>query len=301
MTRHSPLPPTATRACGVVRGGRAEASGVAGWILGIALLSLAGLPARAEAQTGFFGRYGEGSTSRPLRAGLPEKPGGFTFCRLWYEQVRYESGGLGWSTDYPRADRNLTQRTEELTGTPISRWADDEPGIAALRADDPDLFRCPFLFASDAGTAGFNDLEVSALRDYLLKGGFFWVDDFWGNRAMAHFAQEMRRVLPEYTVVDLPMDHPLYSIVYQIDEIPQITAWQFWAPGASTSERGAESADPHIAAILDESGRILVLMSHNTDIADGWEREADSSDYFDAFSPDAYAIGINVLVWIMTH
>ena len=107
--------------------------------------------------------------------------------------------------------------------------------------------------------------------------------------------------LPEYEVIDLPSDHPLYSIVYHVPKVPQITALQFWYPGASTSERRAESAEPHIYAIMDENGRILVLMSHNTDIADGWEREGDDTAFFDAFSPDAYAIGINVLVWIMTH
>ena len=253
------------------------------------------------AQQGYFGRYGESSRSGPLREGLPEKPGGFSFCRLWYTQVRNEPGGLGWSTDYPRADRNLSLRVSELTSTPISSWDDGEPGIAAVRATDPNLFQCPFLFASDAGTAGFNPEEVIALRQYFLKGGFLWVDDFWGDAAFHHFTGEMAKALPEYEVVDLPMDHPLYSIVYRVEEIPQITALQFWAPGASTSERGAESAEPHIAAILDDTGRILVLMSHNTDLADGWEREGDNAAFFDAFSPDAYAIGINVLVWIMTH
>ena len=257
-------------------------------------------PSTAEVQ-GFFGRYGESSRSRPLREGLPELPGGFTFCRLWYTQVRREAGGLGWSTDYPRADQNLTRRLSELTMTPVTRWLDGEPGIAGVRATDLNLYQCPFLFASDAGTAGFDASEVEALREYFLKGGFLWVDDFWGNRAWSHFTGEMARVLPEYEVIDLPSDHPLYSIVYHVPKVPQITALQFWSPGASTSERGAESAEPHIYAIMDENGRILVLMSHNTDIADGWEREGDDTAFFDAFSPDAYAIGINVLVWIMTH
>jgi hypothetical protein len=127
------------------------------------------------------------------------------------------------------------------------------------------------------------------------------VDDFWGDRALSHFTGEMAKILPEYARFELPMDHPLYSIVYQIPKIPQITALQFWAPGASTSERGAESENPRIYAITDEHGRILVLMSHNTDLADGWERETDNASFFQEFSPDAYAIGINVAVWVMTH
>jgi hypothetical protein len=277
---------------------RSRRAKVGGLTLLVALVVFA--PTALEAQ-GFFSRYGESSRSRPIREGLPDLPGGFTFCRLWYTQVRRERGGMGWSTDYPRADRNLTLRLSELTLTPVSRWFDGEPGIAGMRATDPELYRCPFLFASDAGTAGFDPSETEALREYLLKGGFLWVDDFWGDRALAHFTGEMARVLPEYDVVDLPMEHPLYSIVYQVPEIPQITALQFWYPGASTSERGEESAVPHIYGMLDEDGRILVLMSHNTDLADGWEREGDNAAFFDAFSPDAYAIGINVAVWIMTH
>lgn len=271
-----------------------------GLFVGGVLLASAAHPEGLTAQ-GYFGRYGESSRSRPLREGLPDLPGGFTFCRLWYTQVRTEAGGLGWSTDYPRADRNLSQRLTELTGTPISYWGDGEPGIAVVRATDPDLYRCPFLFGSDAGTAGFDSNEVAALRDYFLKGGFLWVDDFWGNAAFSHFTGEMAKVLPEYPVVDLPLDHPLYSIVYNVPKVPQITAIQFWYPGASTSERGAESAVPHIAAIMDETGRIMVLMSHNTDIADGWEREGDNQAFFETFSPNAYAVGVNVLVWMMTH
>jgi hypothetical protein len=208
---------------------------------------------------------------------------------------------LGWSTDYPGSDLNLTLRLSELTTTYVSSWSRGMEGIAVFRPMDPDLHQCPFLFASDAGTAGFRPEEVAVLREYFLKGGFLWVDDFWGNRALSHFMGEMAKILPEYPPFELPMDHPLYSVVYRIPKIPQITALQFWSPGASTSERGAESAIPRIYAIVGEQDRILVLMSHNTDLADGWERDGDSQGFFQQFSPDAYAIGVNVAVWVMTH
>jgi len=263
-----------------------------------ATLPLGAKPAAAQRLRGF----GEAPISQPLRRGLPERPGGFTFCRLWFDSVRYESDGYGWSTDYPRGDLNLTLRLSELTTASISGWLDGDQGTAALRATDPNLFRCPFLFGSDAGTAGFSEAEVAALREYFLKGGFLWVDDFWGTPAWRHWSSEMARILPEYPIVDLPLDHPLFGIVYTVERIPQISHMQFWRnSGGETSERGWDSVDPHLRAILDETGRILVLMSHNTDIADGWEREADDAAFFALFSPPAYAIGINVLVWIMTH
>jgi hypothetical protein len=227
-------------------------------------------PGAAEAQ---FFRFG--TTNVNLGDGLPDQPGGFTFCRLAYYSVRSEPSGTGWDTDYPDAERNLSTRLAELTPVTPSRWSHGEPGFAVVSATDPELYRCPFLFTSDAGTMGLDDQEARALRDYLLKGGFFWVDDFWGNAAWNHWAREIGRVLPEYPIVDLPLDHPLFEIVYIVPKLPQIPSIRHWRnSGGGTSERGAESATPHIRAIMDENDRILVLMTHNTDIADGWEREA---------------------------
>ncbi len=240
----------------------------------------------------------------PVRPGLglPDLPGGFTFCRLAYTSVRRTPSGSGWTVDFPRGDRHLTLRLSELTPTPISRWSVGEPGFAVVRATDPELFRCPFLFASDVGELGFSPAEAEAMREYLLKGGFLWADDFWGTPSWNFFVAEMAHVLPEYPIVDLPLTHPLFDIVYHVPEIPQIPNLGFWRrTGGLTSELGSDSEVASMRAILDEAGRILVLMTHNTDIADGWEREPDDAAYFALFSPDAYAIGLNVLVWVMTH
>lgn len=264
-------------------------------------LCLLAIPGESEAQ-GLLRGFSEGARAGPIRAGLPERPGGFTFCRLQYDSVRRESDGYGWSTDYPRGDLNLTLRLSELSTASISGWLDGDQGTAVVRALDPDLFQCPFLFSSDVGTAGFSEPEVVALREYFLKGGFLWVDDFWGTPAWTQWSREMAKVLPEFEIVDLPLDHPLFSIVYTVEEVPQISHMQFWrSSGGRTDERGSDSAEAHLRAILNEHGRILVLMSHNTDIADGWEREADDPAYFALFSPPAYGIGINILVWMMTH
>ncbi len=237
-----------------------------------------------------------------MHDGLPPDYGGFLFCRLIYNQVRREPGGQGWSTDYPVSDRNFLTRLSQFTNTRIARWSEDEPGFVVVRATDPNLFRCPFLFASDVGTMALDDQEVRHLREYLLKGGFLWVDDFWGDRAWGHWEETIRTVLPEVAIREIAPDHPLMSIFYQIDEVPQIPSIQFWrGSGGLTSERGAESAIPNLRAMTDENGRILVLMSHNTDIADGWEREGEDHRFLDSFSPDAYAVGINVVLWMMTH
>jgi len=259
-----------------------------------------GLPRDAAAQIWLSqeGRYGA-----PIRSGIPSNRGGFVFCRLWYDAVRSMESGLGWSTDYPAADGNFMTRLEELTPTRIERWQNGEPGIAAVRATDPDLFKCPFLFMTDPGSVTFSDAEIEGLRMYLEKGGFLWADDMWGERAWDYFQAEITRVLPDRSIVDLPIEHPLFSAHYLVPEIPQIPSYQSWTrSGGQTSEFGAETAVPHLRAIFDDDGRLLVLISHNTDIADGWEREGvQMTEYFYNFSPPAYGLAINVFLWAMSH
>lgn len=237
-----------------------------------------------------------------IHTGMPDERGSFMFCRLLYTSVRREAGGQGWSTDYPVSDGNFMTRFSQFTTTSISRWQGGEPGYVVVRATDPNLFQCPFLFMSDAGTAGFDDDEVARLREYLLKGGFLWADDFWGDRAWDSWETEIRRVLPDFPIEEMSLDHRLFSSFYQVDRVPQIPSIQFWrSSGGGTSERGAESATPTLRAMIDDDGRIMVLMSHNTDIADGWEREGEDYAFLDSFSPNAYALGINIAIWVMSH
>jgi hypothetical protein len=242
-------------------------------------------------------------TSRGVRLGeLPPQRDGFTFCRLQYSEIRREAGGQGWSTDYELADQNLMIRLTELTKTRITTNQRNGPFHVVTNATDPSIYSCPFLFASDVGTVGFSAEEVDGLRQYLLKGGFLWVDDFWGPAAWRSWSNQIERVLPEYEIVPLTIDHKLFSTFYFVDEIPQIPSIQYWrSSGGATSERGSQSAEPQIYGIFNEDGSIMVLMSHNTDIADGWEREGEDFEFFHSFSPRGYAVGINVAIWAMTH
>jgi hypothetical protein len=265
-------------------------------ILGaLILLACLTVPTVASAQiwNSREGRYGS-----PMREGLPESSGGFMFCRLWYDASRSMRSGLGWSTDYPAADGNFMTRLEELTPTYIERWKDGEQGIAAVRATDPALFKCPFLFMTDPGSVTFTDAEIEGLRGYLLKGGFLWADDLWGDRTWNFFETEMTRIFPEYSIQEVPPDHPLFSVLYVVPEVPQIPSYQSWRrSGGSTSEFGAETAVAHLRAIFDKDGRLLMIVSFNTDIADRWEREGDVPYFFYTFSPPAYGLGINIILW----
>ena len=230
--------------------------------------------------------------------------GSFNFCRGMYTQVRREYGGQGWWTDYPDADINFSIRLAELTKTRVSRAASGIPNHLVVRLMDDELFQCPFLHMEDVGTLQFSDAEVARLRLYLLKGGFLWVDDFWGSYAWENWTAEIARVLPskDYPIVDLAPDHPFWRAMFQIDRLPQIPSINHWRTnGGETSERGFDSAEPHIRGISDARGRLMVLMTHNTDISDAWEREGEDPRFFYLFSPNGYAVGINVMMYTMTH
>ena len=247
-----------------------------------------------------WGRWGPPKFPEPGKASPA-----FTFCRVMYDSVRREYGGYGWSTDYPASDANFMIRLSELTKTWVSEDDRGDPDHVVVQLTDEALFDYPFIFMSDVGTVAFSDEEAERLRAYLLRGGFLWVDDFWGPQAWDHWTAELARALPPsvHPIVDLPLDHPLFRGLYQIEKVPQIPSIQFWRRngGSTTSERGFNSAQPHFRGIADERGRLMVFMSHNTDIADGWEREGEDEDYFHRFSIDAYAVGVNVLIYAMTH
>ena len=230
---------------------------------------------------------------------------GFTFCRLMYTSIRRESAGRGWRTDYPAADVNFMIRLSELTSTKVDFDDRRNPNHWVVEITDPELFSCPFVMTSDVGTMGLSGEEVERLRDYLVKGGFLWVDDFWGTPAWNQWSVEIGRVLPpaEYPIIDLPLDHPLFKMLFNIWEVPQIANIGFWrrSGGTSTSERGYDSAEAHFRAITDQHGRIMVAMTHNTDIQDAWEREGDDPRFFREFGPTGYSLGVNVLLYAMSH
>jgi hypothetical protein len=233
---------------------------------------------------------------------MPDQRTGFTFCRLAYTSTRREAGGQGWRTDYPAADRNLMIRLPEFTKATVTHFPDGSPQHAIVRATDPILFDCPLLYGSDIGTATFSEDEVVNLRQYLLKGGLLWVDDFWGSAAWRSWTEQIQRVLPEYSLELLRPDHPVFSTFYFVEKVPQIPSIQSWRDsGGATSERGQDSINPHMYGISDETGRLLVIATHNTDIADGWEREGEDYDFFHSFSPLGYAVGVNITIWSMTH
>jgi Domain of unknown function (DUF4159) len=265
----------------------------------VAALAAAGV-ATAQRRRGFGGG---GFGYRSVKMMTPDDyNGAFLFCRIIFRTTPDGDGG-NWGVDYPRADINLTFRLSELTKTPVTRDEHDGYNHVVIQLIDPLLYKCPFIMMTEVGNTYLDEREAAALRDYALKGGFLWADDFWSDYAFDIWAREVGKAFPpeQYPIVDVPLDHQLFHILYDIKHIPQIPSINFWAATGGTSERYEKSAVPHVRAILGENGRIMVLMTHNTDFGDAFEREGDDHEYFLKFAPDGYAFGVNAILYSMTH
>lgn len=254
-----------------------------------------------------FGRQfgGFGPRGYPAKFAGPDSFGhGFNFCRAVYTSGRREAGGQGWSTDYPDAELNFSIRLSELTKTRVSMDSQGAPEHLVVRLTEDALYQCPYLHMEDVGTAALTEAEVQGLRNFLQKGGFLWVDDYWGTYAWHNWLSQLARVLPpsEYQVHDVTFEHPIFKTMFEVTALPQIPSIQFWrTSGGGTSERGTDSATPTIRGVSDRHGNLIVVMTHNTDISDAWEREGEDPRFFYKFSPDGYAVGINVVLYAMTH
>jgi hypothetical protein len=245
------------------------------------------------------GRFG----FMPSPSENPPYDGAFQFCRVAFRNAMNGDGG-GWYVDYPRADQNLTFRLSELTTVTVSEKSPHEYNHKVMNLTDAvTLSRCPFTMMTEPGGAYFDDAEAKGLREYLERGGFLWADDFWGEYAWDHWLNELRKALPsaQFTVKDVPMDHPIFHMLYDVRELPQIPSINFWAgTGGRTSER-FDSQVPHARAAYDAAGNMLVFMTHNTDFGDAFEREGEMREYFVEFAGKGYAVAVNVFLYAMTH
>lgn len=219
----------------------------------------------------------------------------FYFARGWYSSGGGGFYGRSWSVDFPKADRQFLYVLERTLG-----W-DVHPCETPVRLDDPQLRRYPFLYILEVGGMGLSEPEVEGFRDYLLAGGFVFVDDFWGEREWANFEREMGRVLPDHEIVDVPMDHMIFRIVYPIDEVLQV-------PNRGNGRRGdprfygecGGPCPPEVRGIFDEDGRLMVLITWNSDLGDAWEWAEDPYYPYDR-SNYAFSLAFNAITYAMTY
>ena len=270
-----------------------------------AALLLLVVTATVAAQESPMWRGGWGRRFPPRMATAESFDGRFNFCRLMYSSEWRESGGSGWSTDYPGADLNFPVRLGELSKVRISRQASGDANHLVVRPTDPFLFQCPFLLASDVGTAIFEPRGRCRAAHLLRQGRLPVGGRLLGRTRLAGVGEPDQQGAAAGASTrswTCPPEHPLWRALFEVKGVPQIPAISHWRrSGGDTSERGLESAVPDIKAINDRHGRIIVLMTHDTDISDSWEREGEEPEYFYQFSPNGYALAINAVIYAMTH
>ncbi|MGA1237973.1 MAG: DUF4159 domain-containing protein [Limisphaerales bacterium] len=251
-----------------------------------------------------FGNPGGPRNNRPSQRQVPtwtlqdlQQQDHWTFARIEWDSVTRRRSQT-WETDFPDSDLNFSYRLQNLTSMVVN------PDGIVIRLTDERLHTFPFIWMSGVGGLGLSNMEVTALRNYLNAGGFLWVDDFWGEQEWDTFYEVIKRVFPDREPVELPLQHPIFTYLYRLHAKPQIPnvghALRYRDSGI-TWER-PDAKEPHYRAILDDNDRIMVMINHNTDMGDGWEEETTNPYYFTEFSEkSAYPLGINILLYVMTH
>jgi Domain of unknown function (DUF4159) len=266
------------------------------------------LPQRAEpAEPDRRAEWRVGRPRRmPLRSEFPTwvVDPEFEHDLLTFVRIQYDSAGpFGWwdrwDNDYPDSDWNLSFRLHELTSLKVA------PNSKVMRITDPELFDYPFAYMAGVQSIRLSQQERAILRRYLLNGGFIMMDDFWADEGWANVRREMNGVFPDREPTELSLSHEIFHVVYDLQELPQVVDIHTWSGGYKFEHwHGGAASDelPHFWAYFDKNGRMMALLCHNNDLGDGWEREGENLDYFNEFSVKrSYPMGINVLIYVMTH
>ncbi|MBI3895679.1 MAG: DUF4159 domain-containing protein [Acidobacteria bacterium] len=239
-----------------------------------------------------------GDRGRDTNDGLPEAE--FHMARMIYRTF----GGAGsrgfaqpwWAIDYPMAEEHFLPALRRLTNLSV---ADDSQH---LELGDDRLFDYPFLFAQQVGQGYWRPSreEAERLREYLLRGGFLLVDDFHGEYQWAVFEAAMQRVLPGYNIIEIPDDDPLMHVFYDLGDRIQIPGRRHVRWGSEGPVVAGMEGPPHWRGIYDDHGRLMVAISFNIDMGDAWEH-ADDPYYPEPMTALAYRLGVNYVIYAMTH
>lgn len=236
------------------------------------------------------------STTPPDGASFGE----YTFVRTIYDSPSrgygrrgYGYGGGTWTVDYPEADNNFIVGLREWAGTNLKI----APRPEALEIMDDRIYDYPILYVVEPGFMELSDEQALKLREYIARGGFIFLDDFWGEYEWQNVQEQFRRVLPEYEIKDLPLNHPIFHSYLDVEEVVQV-------PNVGNAMRGETSEKggvvPHYMGIENKNGRMVAFIARNCDLGDAWEWINDSR-YPVKYGLPAYKVGINVVIYAMSH
>ena len=241
----------------------------------------------AQEELDFIGRYEDARRIVQPK----EDTNQVVFTRLIYNG-RIPGYYKNWYTDYPKADQTLIMGLKRLTNLDI---ADQGRAVAVT---DPQLFKYPFVYTSEPGQMIFSAQDAAIMREYLQRGGFWVMDDFWGSFEWEHMEAQMKKILPGSEIKDIPRDHPLFHLFYDIDKVIQVPSLAYAFNGGITFEQDGFVGE--CKGIWDEQGRLVVVINHNTDLGDAYEW-ADAPEYPNYFSSYAYRIALNTILYALTH
>ncbi|MEE9335882.1 MAG: DUF4159 domain-containing protein [Granulosicoccaceae bacterium] len=277
-------------------------------LLAASLAILAAAPAGAELAI----------CTTPQRPDCPKALSGvangeFTFSRLIFSDNQQAIEDLGdrigyphWQADCSESEPHFIAAMKRLTRVDTN---DDSQSISLV---DDRLFDYPMLYIVEAGFASISDPEAENLNEYLMRGGFLLVDDFHGSHQWEQFEGWIAKVFPDRPIVDLPQDHEIFNVHFSIDEFIQIPGLralclnpgETWELPISKSfnvvESNSSRQTPRWRGILDDDGRVMVMINWNMDLGDAWEH-ADMEEYSALYTATAYRLGVNYVLYGMTH
>ncbi|MEO5923567.1 MAG: DUF4159 domain-containing protein [Bryobacteraceae bacterium] len=230
-----------------------------------------------------------------------DRPSELVFGRLMYPsspRARFggygiwTQGGTSWTVDYPRGDRHFTAALQRLTRVDI------RPLEQPVNPDDgDDIYNWPWLYVDLPGSWDLTDAQATKIRDFLLRGGFLYADNFWGPDEWEIFEEGMHRIFPDREMVDLDGDHNIFHAVFDTGDRYQI-------PGQWATRRGAMNRNggvvPYWGGVYDDKGRVVVAITFNNDVGDSWEF-ADDPSYPEHYSALGLRLGANYVVYALTH
>jgi hypothetical protein len=233
-----------------------------------------------------------------------QEKGEWTFARLMFPpgpndgyagrfDGDFRQGLSLWTQDYPRADRHFSQAVRRLTRLQIRSVEQ-----SVMLEDGDEAYNWPWLYAVQVGEWGLTQEEAKVMREYLLRGGFFMADDFHGDYEWEMFLKRIRFVFPDRPIVDIPENDPIFHTVFDLKDRFQIPGAEHLYQGCKNCGAGGQGA--HWRGIYDDKGRIMVAISYNSDVGDAWEF-ADDPRYPEKFSGLAIRVGVNYVIYSMTH
>jgi Domain of unknown function (DUF4159) len=248
-----------------------------------------------------------------------EEPPEFYFTRLMYTQNRnsfrggggtlpnpgpyrcpefgggnfFPPQGHGWLTDSPGADCKLMGAIHRMTGQSVY------PNPNYMEILNPELFKYPYAYIVEPGQMYISDKEAERLREYLLRGGFLHMDDFWGPDQLGNAVNEIRKVFPDREFVSIPLTHPIFHSFFDIPEIIQTPNVGNGCDGRRTWEDDRDT-QPRVFGISDDNGRLMIVMTYNTDLGDAWEY-MDRACYPQKYTGYALRMGLNLMTYAVTH